>query len=484
MAKIAIYAFSTSAFFFKEVYTLLNKRNIDATLIFPRGTFLYEFGDILKNIDYLYLYENFDLEYANKEDVEFLFSDDTIYKILEADKSETNSGSYKSLNKDVQLKIIKIIYKIYKIFLLKTKPNYILFPDVETVDGLILLNLAYELKIEPIYYVHTRYMGKSFFSNSVYETLPSYYGSYTNQDYLLAEELLKNFSSLSSNYKIKDWIDSKQYKIHLQPLVTRMMEGIKRDLTTEKLFKGEGKGLAYRVKTNIVPLLEVYRRTKFSFMDKKKFDIQSDNDLYKLPKKFVFFALQVTPESSINSLEPYFIDQLRAIDLLRLNLPNNFYLVVKEHPSMIGIRDSSFYKTLTKKAGIVLVNPNVNTWEIINRAKLTATITGTIAFECFIHDKAALLFGPNFFSHLVYTYDSYKNLKLELERMIFAHKPMSKKEKIIELAKIYNITYNTFLFEPIMNAIVMEKQNIENYIFAIEKHIQRLEEYNCNKEIN
>ena len=186
--------------------------------------------------------------------------------------------------------------------------------------------------------------------------------------------------------------------------------------------------------------------------------------------------MQVTPESSINSLEPYFIDQIRAIDLIRLNMPNNFYILVKEHPSMRGLRNNSFYKNLRKKAGVILVAPQVNTKKLMKKAKLISTISGTIGLESFMMDKPALLFGPTFFSHLVYRYNSFLNFREFLKEIIFSYKPMDKNQKIIEIAKLYNISYSIMLFDPFANPEVMEKGNIENYYKAILEHIKRVEE--------
>ena len=233
----------------------------------------------------------------------------------------------------------------------------------------------------------------------------------------------------------------------------------------------------HRIRVNLLPLVEKYRQYKFHAFHKKFFDIKKEEDLKNLPQNFILFALQVTPETSINSLEPYFIDQVRAIDLIRLNMPNGFYLVVKEHPSMKGLRKTSFYKELRKKAGIILVSPDVDTKALIEKAKLIATITGTIGFEAWMMDKPALLFGPSFFSHLVYRYDSYRNFKQALEKMIFEHQPMSKSQKIVELAKIYNISFPTVVHDPLMCEKVMEVGNIKNFVKGLLEHINRLKTY-------
>ena len=466
MAKVVFYSFSQTILFFKE----FSKFFEEYKFIIPRGNYLY----LLEKNEYLYLYDKFE-KYLQKN-IDFNLKKDNIYKILEGDKNENYNEGYKSLDKEEQLKLVKTIYYIYKNFLLEYKPDFVIFPDVETVDGNILINICYELGIEVVYFVHMRQLGKSFFSNSLYETLPCYFGNYTKKDLDLAKDFIDNFFELSSRNLIHNW-NNEKIDIQLPSLISRTITSIKL-LNKEKYFYGEGKTLSYKIRTNLIKYVEIYRNFRYEKFHKKYFDLKDNKDLEKLPKNFILFALQVTPESSINSLEPYFIDQLRAIDLIRLNMPNDFYIVVKEHPSMRGIRDVKFYKELRKKAGVILVTSEISTKEVMKKAKLISTITGTIALESFMMNKPALMFGPTFFSHLVYRYDSFLDFKQDLYNMIFNHKPLSKEEKMIEIAKLYNIGYSMILFDPIADPIVMNKNNIKSYYEAFLNHIKRLKK--CN----
>jgi hypothetical protein len=84
------------------------------------------------------------------------------------------------------------------------------------------------------------------------------------------------------------------------------------------------------------------------------------------------------------------------------------------------------------------------------------------------------------FSHV--DVEFLKNIKKpynenDIYNLIYNFKPLSKEEKIIEIAKLYNISYNFMLFDPIANPEVMEKGNIKNFAFAIKDHIKRLEVY-------
>ncbi|WP_375724538.1 capsular biosynthesis protein [Arcobacter sp. KX21116] len=477
MKKIGIYCFSNTSYFFKEL-VLEGIEDFEFYAIVQRHQQKKLFDDILDKKNILYLYEKFNQSYSLNDDTNINFQFNNIYKILESDKD-----GYRNIDKDKQLILVKNIYSIYKKYLLEKKIDYMLFPDIETVDGNILINLCYELNIEPIYYVHTRYLGKSFFSSTVIENLPKYYGKFTNNDVKLAKNFLTDFKMkrINSSNLLKTWTDYESKKIVVSNVFKRAITSFKYKLGLEKNYFGED-NFFQKMRTNIVPILEIYRKFMFSYQ-KKYFDIFDDKDINKLPNNFILFALQVTPESSINTLEQYFTEQEKAIDLVRLNMPSSFYIIVKEHPMMLGIRKTSWYRKIRKKAGIILVSSEVNTNKLVDRAALICTVTGTIALECYLKDKPALMFGSTFFSHLVHNYDSYKNFRLYLNDIIFNHIPTTEEEKIEELAKIYNISYSTIIDDPLRKEVVMEKGNVKNCLDAIKEHIIRIEKYNEENKI-
>jgi hypothetical protein len=81
------------------------------------------------------------------------------------------------------------------------------------------------------------------------------------------------------------------------------------------------------------------------------------------------------------------------------------------------------------------------------------------------------------FSHV--DVEFLKNIKKpynenDIYDLIYNFKPLSKDQKIIEIAKLYNISYNFMLFDPIANPEVMEKGNIKNFADAVLDHINRL----------
>ena len=472
--KIAVYAFANTAYFFHALVQEGQRTGeIEWSVILPRGHYRNLFGGLLADDQVFYLYRDFDQQYERTTPpFHFRFPDwaDNIFLSLSKDKD-----GYRHLDKDEQLRRGATIYALYRRFLEENRPDYVLFPDLETVDGFILINLCYELGVEPIYYVSTRNLGRSFFTHSPYEELPRYFGYYTSEDLKLAAEVVALSASGQLSPSRMGSALSGDVIISIEPprLVKRMLDNIQVYRRYERRYMGED-NLLQKIKANIRPALYLYRKLRFDCFQARHFDIRREDD--KLPEHFVLFALQYTPESSINGLEPYFIDQMRAIDLIRHNLPSGYYLLVKEHPAIAGERTHAFYHALRHMPGIQLVHPAVPTRSLIERAQLVASITGTIGLECYLAGRPCMLFGRNFFKHLCGSYESYPDFARNLRKLLFDYQPPTEEEKQVALARIFNVSNSCYLGDPLAQPIVMDRENIRNYLAAVLKHISRLPE--------
>ena len=110
---------------------------------------------------------------------------------------------------------------------------------------------------------------------------------------------------------------------------------------------------------------------------------------------FIYYALHVDPEASTMVLSPYHTDQLAVIEALSKAMPLSWRLVVKEHPTMLGRRPLGFYNRIRRMPGLLLAAPYENSLSLINDAALTATITGTVAWEALLLGRPALVVGAS-----------------------------------------------------------------------------------------
>jgi capsule polysaccharide export protein KpsC/LpsZ len=155
-------------------------------------------------------------------------------------------------------------------------------------------------------------------------------------------------------------------------------------------------------------------------------------------------------------------------------MPSNHLLYVKEHPAMRGMRSSSWYKRLSIKPGIILVDYKVDTFELIKKSSLVSTITGSAGFEAYVLNKPVLMFGRTFFSEMITRYDSIETLRETLYFLTSSYTHDSNNEKTKKIARIYNISFDFKMHDPFQFPEVLEEKNIKNFYHAIIKHTTRL----------
>lgn len=348
--KILIYAFATFAPFFREVIRISQERgdNIHWGVVLPRAPFVRFFDGLVDSDSWLYLCENFNAVFEGEPGSPHLsWAEDNVDRILAVDKD-----GYRHKTSAFQHRCAATILTLFRRFLGQFRPDCVVFPPMETVDGALLLALCQEMGITPLYAVHMRNLGESFFSESLYERIPAYFGLSTNVDRANARTFIDEF--LLGHRGPADMPDSATQGPCVfyppPPLVTRIVRSIRDRITKEHYYRGEDHFLQ-KVRVNLLKPVSAFRRLRHCLTQEKIFDVTPKRPA--LPKRFILYAAQVTPESSINTLAQFFVDQIRVIDLLRLNLPHGFSLLVKEHLTMAGSRPRSFNDQLRRLSGAV-----------------------------------------------------------------------------------------------------------------------------------
>lgn len=120
---------------------------------------------------------------------------------------------------------------------------------------------------------------------------------------------------------------------------------------------------------------------------------------------FVAYFLQHTPEASLCSRAPMFVNQEVFITQLAIYGPAEYKIVVKEHPKTIGNRPNSFYADLKTLPNVILLGPDFDSNEIINQSKCVVTITATaLPLLSILKSKHLFTFTEtfvNFFEHVI-----------------------------------------------------------------------------------
>ena len=129
------------------------------------------------------------------------------------------------------------------------------------------------------------------------------------------------------------------------------------------------------------------------------------------------------PERTTNPDGNEFHDQIIALTFLRSFIPSSYKIYVKEHPTQFlnsdrGSRGRSpiFYDAIQNISNLFLVNPEIETQQLIRKSKFVATISGTAGFEASAMGKKVLIFGDTWYENCPNTFKW--NKKLEFRRFI------------------------------------------------------------------
>jgi hypothetical protein len=470
--KICIYSFASSSYFFSKVVNkaCYSDPSIEWSVVLPRWHHVDQFKSLLPESHVLYLYHRYEHFYnsfniSNAGHLTFGLDVDSEFLCLLKDKD-----GYRHLNSGEQVRRALVIAKIYFDFLSRVKPQFMLFPDVESVEGFVLLSVCKQLGIKIIYFVGMRILGGGFFSDSPSEALPSYYGSYTDDDVLMAQRFI--FSYLNNKDKTEQINNNTvSCMCPTKPLWRRAPKSLILHYRYERMYVGED-NWKNRILANYSGQYKRFRYHYFRAFQLKYFEIKT---LFHLPPcKYILYALQYTPESSINGIEPFYVDQMRSIDLLLHGLPSGYRLLVKEHPAMVGVRSSQFYRDLQKKPGVMLVSPFVCTRLLIQNSVLVATVTGTIALESYLLGKTSILLGKSFFQHLSYLVDGPRSFTPSIVNSLEKLPTTPLGDRIVEISKLYNIRRPISLSDPQVDSSVLTSQNLANFYSALFEHIDRI----------
>lgn len=466
MTRIAIFSFGNFGKFFRHVIDYSRNQNMDVewSILANNYQAVTHYNGVIDPRDIKYLFENFNQVYDSMElesyaDIVKNYNpESSIWRALVVDKVH-----YKQQIKEFQIRHALTVYKINKQFLMELKPEYVLFPIIESHDGFILYDLCKELNIKPIIYGHARNIGGSFFTDSHMDYLPLYTDVLPISDNIRCKaiDFVRNFRV---NYKSVHYSMNQPQEVKIlecqqdPPTLERLMHNISASLGKEK----HNLKIDFWIKFLVYFQKYNHRFRKFKYkLQQGAFDINSSQGL---PERYIYFPLQFSPEASINVPNPYYIDQMRVIDEIILKYSRGRYVLVKEHPAMMGARPTAFYDDLKRKPGVLTCNALIPSQELIFNADLTVSVTGTATLEAYLLGKPCLLLGDNLLK-------PYLDNRLE--------EPYDDEEIISFVSKVMACTNNFILYSPgaygLKQADLFNYENVKNFTEHLLWHINKTE---------
>ncbi len=181
-------------------------------------------------------------------------------------------------------------------------------------------------------------------------------------------------------------------------------------------------------------------------------------------KRYILFPLHLQPERSIDVAAEKFSDQLFLIKTLRLSIPLDITLAIKEHPHCVGVRDLSFYKNINKLSNVCILPIDYDMTRAIKEAIAVVSPAGTACIEAAINNIPTMTLKRVYFEKLIDVIPNHydiDDLSKCFKKLINSKKSFSKKEII---TKIESFTVNMFdgdIFDVLRKPNVMDKKNID-----------------------
>jgi hypothetical protein len=109
--------------------------------------------------------------------------------------------------------------------------------------------------------------------------------------------------------------------------------------------------------------------------------------------RYAFFPMHTEPEVSLLVNSRPLLNQLETIRALALSLPADMFLIVKEHPGMVGKRHRSYYKKLLQIPKVKIAAPESDARAWIKKSSLVCVLSSSVGLEAVILEKPVLCFG-------------------------------------------------------------------------------------------
>ncbi len=301
--------------------------------------------------------------------------------------------------------------------LTKNKPNKIFFPiSPHDLIGYCLYCVAKYQKIEVIIVKVLTSINdkKGFIINDIYDTkVPKFNLSEINS----FKYNYDNSSLASIEANTMSCLESKYSSLSKKILKKRK---------SFKNFKVSFSSFIYRFLFNI-------GLRKYRIFDLKKYELtikESFNLLKEVSKKnILYMPLGFQPEVTSNPMSLPLFTIHSSISLIRSILPENWILLVKDHPSMLTFNHLSYsnYRNditgeiITNSDNCFLVNNKIKSSEILNVSNAVLTGVGSVGTEALLKGIPVITYGngpyisiPNVYK--CSTYNAIFNALVEIEK--------------------------------------------------------------------
>lgn len=398
---------------------------------------------------------------------DFINYQGSVYKDLAADKQNfINQRSSAHINRAAHM------YAQVKEFAYIFKPTHALISQVEGFDGKVFIAVAKELHVEIVVPTYCRIIGGIYFSTDDLETLPNYADA---SDPIASTSARQFLTEFRVEPKVPVWLYDLAAERELSGFHRRFSQRaaaqLRRWFSAPSLFQWDDLRASF---LNNLPFVRNLIWTMRKKINSRAYDVGT---IDTLPAKFIYYPLQYSPESSINTPAPYFLDQRRAIDAIRYAMPSDYVLVVKEHPACILIRNGSFVRALKKTAGVLVAHYQLPSLELTKRAAITISVTGTATLEAMLIGKPSIALGPGLCAEMLGGLCPLGSLEQKIADCLV--EPLPDEYVIAQLTKLFSVRHEISFGSPGMaNEPILREGNVIRFARAFFDHCVKTEQAN------
>lgn len=208
-----------------------------------------------------------------------------------------------------------------------------------------------------------------------------------------------------------------------------------------------------------------------------------------LKKPFVYVALHCQPERSTSPNGGVYAHQGLMVELISQCLPKGWMVYVKEHPSQFKrfqraerSKTVEQYEDMAGLKNVCLAPLSFNSFQLIDRSRAVATISGSVGFEAIVRGRPTLVFGHAWYRWCegsFYTPDRNSLEKaLEVVRAGYEVNERRLRHYLGAVEKIGAKGYIDSVYEKVLD--ISERENALSMATAITGHL-RAEQSEENK---
>ncbi|TXJ94673.1 hypothetical protein [Flagellimonas pelagia] len=207
-----------------------------------------------------------------------------------------------------------------------------------------------------------------------------------------------------------------------------------------------------KTKRSLIAVVQELNKFMYRFVKTDSFEVIQD-------KKYVLYTLHMQPEASVDVVGAYYDNQLKNIINIWRILPDDWFIVIKEHSNAIGNRSPKFFKSFKTLRNSILLHERVDSHKIIENAQAIFTVSGTIAYEAALKGKMAFTFADIFFNKL----KNCTKISIETFRAIENFDDLIQMAKRANEGKMSIEDYSAYIYKISFKGIVDAPLNSEDW---------------------